>query len=246
LFEGNDEYSRLKVQLGTVQEGIMDYDDAITENVIQNSTEIWEIYNETPDAHPIHLHMVHMQLINRQKFSASVDMESGKPSDIRLQGPPQLPTADEAGWKDTYIMYPGEVTRVIATFDLPGMYVWHCHILSHEDHEMMRPYFVQPVNNAITNKLINHDRTEADIELNIAPNPFNNKLSIQLNLKQSSTLSVIVYDVKGVIIKQLFSGATSAGLKRFELDGTSLSNGTYLCEVVVDGNKFVRKLVLQK
>ncbi len=48
----------------------------------------------------------------------------------------------EAGWKDTVIMYPGEVTRVKALFDMPGLYVWHCHILSHEDNEMMVPYCV--------------------------------------------------------------------------------------------------------
>ena len=79
-----------------------------------------------------------MQLLNRQKFSASVDLENGTPSNIQLRGAPKGPDADEAGWKDTYIMYPGQVTRVIATFDLAGLYVWHCHILSHEDHEMMR------------------------------------------------------------------------------------------------------------
>ena len=48
----------------------------------------------------------------------------------------------EAGWKDTVIAYPDEVTRVKALFDIPGLYVWHCHILSHEDNEMMVPYCV--------------------------------------------------------------------------------------------------------
>ncbi|MDJ0801088.1 MAG: multicopper oxidase domain-containing protein [Calothrix sp. MO_167.B12] len=47
---------------------------------------------------------------------------------------------NEKGWKDTVVANPGEVTRVIAKFDRRGRYVWHCHILSHEDHEMMRPY----------------------------------------------------------------------------------------------------------
>ena len=58
-----------------------------------------------------------------------------------LQGP-VLPAATEAGWKDTVIAYPGEVTRVNATFDKAGLYVWHCHIVEHEDNEMMVPYCV--------------------------------------------------------------------------------------------------------
>ena len=50
----------------------------------------------------------------------------------------------ETGYKDTVISYPGEITRVKALFDLPGLYVWHCHIVEHEDNEMMRPYVVSP------------------------------------------------------------------------------------------------------
>ena len=59
-----------------------------------------------------------------------------------LIGDPMPPEADETGWKDTVISYPGEVTRVAATFDTAGLYVWHCHIVEHEDNEMMVPYCV--------------------------------------------------------------------------------------------------------
>lgn len=246
LFEGTDEYNRLKVQLGTVDEGIKSFDDPITETLVQNSTEMWEIYNETPDAHPIHLHQVHMQLVNRQKFTASADMETGKPANIRLQGPPKLPTEDEAGWKDTYIMFPGEVTRVITTFDLPGLYVWHCHILSHEDHEMMRPYFVQAVNNPATKKSTRDTKRESPTELNITPNPFNNKLAIQLKLEEISSVILNIYDVKGALVKQLYRGNSEAGLQKFELDGTHWSSGTYFCQVIVNGRQLLRKLILNK
>ena len=62
----------------------------------------------------------------------------------RRGGAPILPELWETGLKDTVIAYPGEITRVKATFDLPGRFVWHCHIVEHEDNEMMRPFRVGP------------------------------------------------------------------------------------------------------
>lgn len=143
LFEGTDSMGRLQALLGTTSEGGMMWDDPVTENPTLGDVEVWEIYNSTPDTHPIHLHLVSFQVISRQKFSATQDLESGALSDIRLIGRPKSPAANEMGWKDTVQMNPGEVTRIIARFDRPGEYVWHCHILSHEDHEMMRPYIVE-------------------------------------------------------------------------------------------------------
>jgi len=245
LFEGSDDYNRLEVKLGTVEEGTKSFSDPVTENLMQNSVEMWEIYNETPDAHPIHLHMVHMQLVNRQKFSASIDMETGKPFNIRLQGPPQLPTADEAGWKDTYVMYPGEVTRVIATFDLAGMYVWHCHILSHEDHEMMRPYFVRPANVATTKKST-EPSIESPLDVTVVPNPFSNDVMIQFNLEQTSTVTVNIYDAKGALVKQLYNSKNDSGFKRLKLNGSNLSDGIYFCAITINGQQTLRKLVLKK
>jgi FtsP/CotA-like multicopper oxidase with cupredoxin domain len=156
------------------------------------STELWEIINLTEDAHPMHLHLVQFQLLNRQKireqqyeaaYSAAFPGGSfipgyGPPRDYNtpntdfaiggnpavspyLQGPSRLPEPGEEGWKDTIRAFPGEVIRLVArwapldtpvhaakpgvnlySFDPtvgPG-YVWHCHILDHEDNDMMRPY----------------------------------------------------------------------------------------------------------
>ena len=83
------------------------------------------------DGHPIHLHLVKFKVVDRQVFD---------PLTGALIGPCPAPTPTEAGWKDTVIAYPGEVTRVKATFDIAGLYVWHCHIVEHEDNEMMVPY----------------------------------------------------------------------------------------------------------
>jgi FtsP/CotA-like multicopper oxidase with cupredoxin domain len=175
----------------------------------EGETEIWEIVNLTADAHPIHLHLVQFQLMNRQNFDAGkynaaysaafpgggYDHMTGQPYPagvyIPAFGPPlnynpsaasgnkyggnpdvtpslkgkiSRPLPQEAGWKDTVIMYPGQVTRIAvrwAPTDLPANtpvasanfpfdpngghgYVWHCHIVDHEDNEMMRPDEVTP------------------------------------------------------------------------------------------------------
>ena len=100
------------------------------------------MFNTTPDAHPIHLHGVAFQVVSRQRFAAGQDPATGRLHDIQIIGQPKPPEPNEKGWKDTVQMYPREVTRILARFTLAGEYVWHCHILSHEDHEMMRPYRV--------------------------------------------------------------------------------------------------------
>ncbi len=174
-----------------------------SEMPVEGDTEVWEIINTTADAHPIHLHLVQFQLMNRQKYNtnkylaaygaafpagaympafgpplnyapsaASGNKYGGNP-DITpyLQGPVSPPLPNEAGWKDTVITYPGQVTRIAvrwapdslpintppaqlyfpfdpsATDPVLGPYqynyVWHCHIIDHEDNEMMRPDVVQ-------------------------------------------------------------------------------------------------------
>lgn len=144
LFEGEDDLGRIQPLLGTTRDGALDWDDEITENPNLHDTEVWEIHNTTVDAHPIHLHEVAFQVLDRQKFRAD-QAPNGALANIRYLGEPRPPEPNEAGWKDTVQMLPGEVTRIVARFDLPGEYVWHCHILSHEDHEMMRPYFIGPM-----------------------------------------------------------------------------------------------------
>ena len=159
LFEATDEYGRLRPQLGTVDDGALMWDDPTTETPSLNDVEVWEIYNSTEDAHPIHLHLVSFQVQNRQKFKADQDSETGALSNIRVLGQPASPEANELGWKDTVIMYPGQVTRIIAKFDRTGEYVWHCHILSHEDHEMMRRFEVIDPDIAEADSVQDYDAT---------------------------------------------------------------------------------------
>ena len=117
--------------------------EPITENPKVGDTETWEFYNFTADAHPMHVHEVAFEVVNRQALVTNDDGETERPA--RLVGDPRPPESWESGFKDTVIAYPGEVTRLRAKFDNAGQYVWHCHIVEHEDNEMMRPYRIGPV-----------------------------------------------------------------------------------------------------
>jgi FtsP/CotA-like multicopper oxidase with cupredoxin domain len=151
------------------------YDAAATEKPLEGTTEIWEIVNLTGDTHPIHLHLVQLQLLNRQRFdvldylslydAVNPLMPVAQHFTVQVSpfviAAPQPPAPNEAGWKDTLRMNPGEVTRFLVRFapqDVPAPridgefpfspetgpgYVWHCHILEHEDNDMMRPLLVR-------------------------------------------------------------------------------------------------------
>ncbi len=112
----------------------------VTENPILDSTEIWSFANLTDDAHPIHLHLVKFQILDRRPFNPLVYWAK---NEIAYTGSAVPPNPSEAGWKDTVRADPGMVTRIIVKFEgYTGRYVWHCHLLEHEDNEMMRPFDV--------------------------------------------------------------------------------------------------------
>ncbi|TQM57311.1 FtsP/CotA-like multicopper oxidase with cupredoxin domain [Humibacillus xanthopallidus] len=117
--------------------------DEVSENPIVGATEVWEFYNFTADAHPMHVHETTFEVVNRQALVTNEDGETEPPA--RLVGDPRPPEPWESGFKDTVIAYPGEVTRIKAKFTNPGQFTWHCHIVEHEDNEMMRPYRIGPV-----------------------------------------------------------------------------------------------------
>jgi spore coat protein A, manganese oxidase len=146
-----DAYGRLWQKLGTNVQ--MDYTAPATETPKAGSTEVWQIFNTTADTHPIHFHLVNVQVLSRQTFQVG----SFNGVTANFQGPARGPDPNEQGWKETVRMNPGECTTVIMKFDLPtGLpfttppsprtggheYVWHCHILEHEEHDMMRPLVV--------------------------------------------------------------------------------------------------------
>jgi spore coat protein A, manganese oxidase len=112
----------------------------ITEKPVLGTTEIWEFANMTDDVHPIHLHLVRFQILDRRRFDSFQYMTTGT---LRYRDPATPPDANEMGWKDTVRVNAQTVTRIIVKFEgYNGRYVWHCHNLEHEDNEMMRPYEV--------------------------------------------------------------------------------------------------------
>jgi spore coat protein A len=152
LGEGTDEYNRITPMLGTYDPsgrhniGTMEFNEPATEDPRLGSTEIWEFWNTTVDAHPVHMHLVQFRILDRQAFVGptceSVMLNGWKGVQLlpgaRKRGAVLKAQAQEQGWKDTVVCPPGMVTRVITTFNRPGKYVYHCHILSHEEHNMMR------------------------------------------------------------------------------------------------------------
>jgi spore coat protein A, manganese oxidase len=116
--------------------------DTVTENPAVGATEVWEFYNATGDAHPIHIHEIVFEVVNRQDIFVN---EMTQQVQV-IPGSLPLPAESwETGFKDTVTAYPGQVTRVRVQFNTPGQYMWHCHIVEHEDNEMMRPFRIGPV-----------------------------------------------------------------------------------------------------
>jgi spore coat protein A len=109
--------------------------DDITEYPELGTTEIWRFINDSGVAHPMHMHLVMFQILDRDGFT------TGPGGEIIPNGAPQSPPAEERGWKDTAMVGPNQILRVIARFETyKGRYAYHCHILEHEDHEMMRQF----------------------------------------------------------------------------------------------------------
>ncbi|MFV8839260.1 multicopper oxidase domain-containing protein [Salinimicrobium soli] len=253
LFEGTDEYGRLKPQLGTAKEGPLGFMDKITENPELDAVEEWEIYNTTADAHPIHLHLVHFQVINTQKFNVKNSVFGVDQPVIELQGGTMPPAPENAGLKDTFIVYPGEVARVKALFDREGMYVWHCHILSHEDYDMMRPLYVgeipleyselaSTVQTAMVDAGLTLTATEG---LTVAPNPFLQTTQLSFSFATDLDVTIKVYDLMGKEVVTAFSGVVMANEKYVvTFDRQNLPSGSFICKLTTSDNRSFEQVIV--
>lgn len=261
LFEGMDEYGRLQPLLGTLAEGSKTWFEPITENPMLNDVEEWEVYNATMDAHPIHLHLVAFQIKNREEFTPTYTITpkpqiqhkslagdpltspevaasygtgaifSLDPATPFVAGTITDPAPHEQGWKDTFIVPPGQVGRIIARFDRPGAYVWHCHILSHEDHEMMRPFYVgnMPVQAGQFKKA---GYTLSDP----VPNPVFlgslNPVNINLTIPEKLPVAYKIFDGMGNVVLSSDTRFFDAGINTISINPTIFTlPGTYIFTV---------------
>ncbi len=188
---------------------------APTEIPTVGTTEEWKIINTTMDAHPIHSHLVQFQLLSRQQYNAEqymMDYDMMNPvipammtmkpplENYLVPGTVRGPDPGEDGWKDTYKCWPGEVTTFLIRYTpqnqsvgspfpfdataFPG-YVWHCHILEHEEHDMMRPLAVSRVPDvdipvSVSTTPVNFAQSGVKMQFtNIGANNVNPSVSIQ-------------------------------------------------------------------
>ena len=257
LFEQLDEYGRLLPSLGTAEEGAKTFMKATTEKPELGDTEVWDIYNTTADAHPIHLHLVHFEVIHTQKFDvrkSTFGTEGARVENpkIKLQGNTKPPAPENAGRKDTFIIYPGEKARVKAHFDKPGEYVWHCHILSHEDHDMMRPFeVIGSDNSSLASSLASIQTLSLSPEtlesFVAAPNPVADQTEIRFRMNADSQVLVQVFNFSNQLIKNLYHGFAAAHQDyNVKFDRGGLPSGMYICKLSsADGRSYETKIVLE-
>ncbi|HEY6196724.1 MAG TPA: multicopper oxidase domain-containing protein [Candidatus Eisenbacteria bacterium] len=294
------------------------WDMGPTENVKLGDTEVWEIINLTADTHPIHLHLIQYQLLSRQAFdvegylavygepepgkgpplaygvpSAATGMKLGGNPDVTpfLIGKSEKPEANERGWKDTFRMNTGEVTRVLVRaapqaanalagqrvtagmnlfpfdpsaalgvandgFGFPGGpgYVWHCHIVDHEDNEMMRQFMLVQPAPTIASALSSPDAAREPVLAGVAlgraePTPCTGNARIAFTLPEAGEVELVVFDLAGRAVARLAAGRFGPGehvVRWAGVDdaGRALPSGTYLYRLLAADQRLVRRLVL--
>jgi spore coat protein A len=245
--------------------GMPFHDTPVTELPELGTTEMWEVVNMTGDSHPIHLHLVQFQLLDRQRINVKkyehafmmanpvipAESYTEVPIGPYVKGKPAPADPNERGWKDTFRMNPGEVTRVLIRFapqdETPSFvfdataepgYVWHCHILEHEENDMMRPYkLVAPAAPPLAARMSTDMAVAAApavTELRApAPNPVVSGSNVTFSLRNAGNVELDVYTVNGRLVSRIAGGWYEAGdhtvaWQRRGISGEPLANGVYL------------------
>lgn len=270
--------------VGALLNGMGFHHGEVTERPVLGTTELWEIANMTGDTHPIHIHLVQFQLLDRQKFNLRryerafgeanpvlpADSYVPVPVDAFLRGRPSPPDPNERGWKDTFRMNPGEVTRVLIrfapqdgsasfSFDAtaePG-YVWHCHILEHEENDMMRPFHLvaaPPAAGLATagNAVEPTAAVPATAGLRAPfPHPLVAGSRLAFHLAQAGAVELDLFDVAGRHVRSLARGWHEAGDHAVNWTnagraGAGLPGGVYFLRFRAPGNEEMRKVLVAR
>ena len=213
------------------------FHDDITEFPELGTTEVWNFVNPTGVSHPMHMHLVMFQILDRTPITMVGDS-------VVATGPPVQPDAAEAGWKDTAVVHPDQMMRVITRFDdYTGQYPYHCHILEHEENDMMRQFEV--VNSAIGVEA-SAQSYSFGLERN-RPNPFDYRTSINFQLPKNTHVSLKVYDIRGRLVCTLLDGVQPAGRHQLDWDGkdssgSQTSPGIYFVRLASESFEAARKI----
>lgn len=179
-----------------------------------DNTEVWTLLDSTMVAHPFHLHDVHFFIIDR----------NGNP-----------PPAYERGRKDVLLIEPNETVRFIAKFndfaDTTTPYMYHCHILMHEDDGMMGQFIVGPHGMASVSGPGNN------ASMGIYPNPAWNTVTITSNLREDGVCTITDITGRALISQTLLNG-------KCEFDVSGLFRGMYLVTITSSSGTFTQKLIV--
>ena len=267
--------------IGALLNGMSFHDAPATEYPTLGTTEMWEVVNMTGDSHPIHLHLVQFQLLNRQKINVKryqkafdeanptmpAQTYTPVPVEPYLKGKPVPAPANERGWKDTFQMHPGEVTRILVRFapqdDSPAFdfdataepgYVWHCHILEHEENDMMRPYHLVAPLPVLAERPGERDEKSAKDPTrfqSVSANPTSAGGDFRFSLRNPGSVEIDLYTIAGQHVRQLASGSYGAGehtviWRPVDKTGATLATGVYLVRFRGDGVTRSHKLVVAR
>jgi spore coat protein A len=218
------------------------FHDPIDEFPLLGSAEVWRFVNNSGVVHPMHLHLTMFQILDRQNFVMVGDS-------VVTVGDPILPEPWEAGWKDTAPVYPDQVLRVICRFeDYTGKYPYHCHVLEHEENDMMRQFEV--VEDTTSTRV---DSGRAILALRQSyPNPSNPSTRIDFSIPVAAKVQLRIFDVRGQLVATLVDRDLPSGNQFVEWDGrgdngNGVPSGVYFYRLMVPGQAtLTRKLVLLK
>lgn len=190
--------------------------DSIDQVIYLNDVEIWSLVNETMVAHPLHIHDIQFFVVDRD----------GNP-----------PPPEEAGLKDVVLVKPGEIVRFITKFedfaDDSVPYMYHCHLLHHEDDGMMQSFVV------IDTTASGVSEIELSNTINIFPNPSAGKIQIQSTRQKINRLSVI--NMLGETVERSTINSYSS-----IIDLTSAIRGIYFVRAETERGSITKKIVLLK
>lgn len=199
----------------------------INETIPLNNIEIWTITNQTPIAHPFHIHDVQFFILDRDGVS---------------------PSDSERGRKDVILVNAMSSVRFITEFrdfaDEEVPYMYHCHMLTHEDAGMMGQFIV------VDNSTVSVDQNgllPSDFPIFTSyPNPFNPSTTIRFLMIEKMSISLKIFDIRGNLIQTLLDDNLEKGIHEIQWNGSTNPSGIYFGAIQYGNRIITKKLILLK